>query len=532
MGTTTDHLRHSIARQRDRLCQEVPPEREAALRAVLHAQDLLPSSPANEPMPDIITGHRIANPGGNMAIALILGAPGTGASIAAGSPGGAIDDWAENFLRQCGELAAAGSVLANTETGFMRLVDDGDGLYSAWIATKHVPATWRERADIDWWAASIRKAHEAELVTLRDRLPDGSRGIDAYLDIARVYLKTMAYQLGYSSGVELGGLRVETWLDVLAGLIAWALRTRDRNEMPTPVPAGTLVAELAKGLLIPPDVVREAIAAFTVDRHNAAWHAAVPGVAAAPLVRLDGDRLLPSRYGLTTEPLLFLTRELRRRDPQGYHNAAQYREAAFREDLYAIFDDKRFVRSTGTIRLRHGKGDLRTDIDAVVFDRKTGALGVFELKSQDPFARSTAALTRQRDNVLYANRQVSGVLDWIRRFGANNLLSRVDGPTAKRFRANKVYPFVLGRYLVHFHHGARPDPRVAWGTWPQIVRLLDGRPLRSTDGSPIGSLFLRLQKDEPLIRVPVDEPPREIAFGDIRLVVHASYASYQSRNSR
>jgi len=38
----------------------------------------------------------------------------------------------------------------------------------------------------------------------------------------------------------------------------------------------------------------------------------------------------------------------------------------------------------------------------LVFDRKTGTLGFFELKSQDPFARSTAELVRQRDNVLYA----------------------------------------------------------------------------------------------------------------------------------
>jgi hypothetical protein len=34
--------------------------------------------------------------------------------------------------------------------------------------------------------------------------------------------------------------------------------------------------------------------------------------------------------------------------------------------------------------------DVRTDIDAVVFDRKSGTLGIFELKSQDPFARSSA----------------------------------------------------------------------------------------------------------------------------------------------
>lgn len=525
MGTTIDYLRHSIDRQRDRLYQEVPSEREAALLAVLHAQDRLPSTPANGPMPDIITGHRIANPGGNMAIALILGAPGNGVSSPSSD---ALDTWARQFLRACGEVAEAGLVLAHAETGFMTLVEDGNEMLSAWIATKRAPATWRERADIDWWASSLRKAHGPELDALRDRLVEGSHDSETFLTIARVSLKSMAYQFGYPPQVLLGELRVETWLDILAGLIGWALRRHTQEETPMPVPENVLVSELATSLLMPPDIVREAIGAFTIDRLTAAWHAAVPGVAAAPLVRLDDERLLLSLSGLMTEPLLFLTRELRRRDPKGYHNAAQHREAVFRHDLYAIFADKRFVTSAGTIRLRQGRGNLRTDIDAIIFDRKTGALGVFELKSQDPFARSTAALARQRDNVLYANRQLSGVLDWVRRYGANELLGRVDAATAKRFRANKVYPFVLGRYLAHFGDGAQPDGRAAWGTWPGVLRLLDEQPLRPTDTNPIASLFSRLQKDEPPVSVPLDAPPREIRLGGTTLVVHPSYASYQA----
>ena len=34
-------------------------------------------------------------------------------------------------------------------------------------------------------------------------------------------------------------------------------------------------------------------------------------------------------------------------------------------------------------------------------DRKSGTRGLFQLKSQDPFARATAELTHQRDNALY-----------------------------------------------------------------------------------------------------------------------------------
>jgi len=164
----------------------------------------------------------------------------------------------------------------------------------------------------------------------------------------------------------------------------------------------------------------------------------------------------------------------------------------------------------------------------VVFDRKTGTLGFFELKSQDPFARSTAESARQRDNVLYANRQVSGVLAWLNRHGADALLGRVEARTARTFRVHKVYPFVLGRYLVHFSDGPEPDRRAAWGTWPQVLRLLDGQPLRPTDANPIAGLFTRLTKDGPLVRPPADGTPREIAIGGARLTVHPSYAAFQA----
>jgi hypothetical protein len=238
---------------------------------------------------------------------------------------------------------------------------------------------------------------------------------------------------------------------------------------------------------------------------------------------------MPSRHGLRSEPLFFPSRELRRRNAQEYHNAAYLREDVFRQDLYGLFQDKRFVTSTATIELRGTDRKIRTDIDAVVFDRKSGALGLFELKSQDPFARSSAELTRQRDNFLYANRQVSGALDWLNRHGADDLLGRVDSRTAKRFRVRKVYPFVLGRYLAHFNDGPTPDRRAAWGSWPQLLRLHEQQPAGTTDSSPIASLHARLLKDDSNIVPPADCPPHEIRLGDARLTVYPSYARYRAQ---
>jgi hypothetical protein len=414
----------------------------------------------------------------------------------------------------------------------MRMVEDGDGTFDVWIATKRAPTSWRERADIDWWASWLADRHEPELRALRSERPDTEssdpRHDAFYRRLANVHLKMMTYQLGYPPDAVIGGCTVQTYRDVLGRLLDWALQARDRGETATPRSERSLVAALASALAVDSAFISRAVAAFTLDHENAAYHAAVPGVAAAPLVRVDSDRLVWSVHGLTTEPLLFMTRELKRRDAQDYHNTAYLREVVFRQDLYALFQDKRFVTSDARIKLRRDRGDVRTDIDAVVFDRKSGTLGIFELKSQDPFARSTAELVRQRDNVLYANRQISGVLTWLNRHGADEILNRVDSRTAKTFRAQKVYPFVLGRFLAHFSDGPEPDRRAAWGTWPQLLRLLDGQPFRATDANPLASLFTRLTKDVPLIRPPADDPSREIAIGAARLIIHPSYAAYQA----
>ena len=531
-----ERLRHAIDQQQSRLREGVPLDRQAAILALLRTRDRLPRSPGSEPLPDLVTGRRIADLGGNKALQLCFESTDDAAAAAPASSGDALDDWSERFLQECGRLAEAELVLAHCETGFMLMVDDRHEAFDAWIATKRVPTSWRERADIDWWAAWLARRHEPELRALRSERPDPEHsdpGHDAYYRrLATVHLKTMAYQLGYPPDAAIGGCTVQTYRDVLGRLIGWALQARDRGEAAAPRSERSLVAALASALDGDPAVIGQAVAAFTLDQENAAYHAAVPGIAAAPLVRVDPSRLAWSVHGLTTEPLLFLTRELRRRAAQRYHNSASLREAVFRQDLYALFQDKRFVTSAVRIELRREAGDIRTDIDAVVFDRKSGTLGFFELKSQDPFARSTAELARQRDNVLYANRQISGVLAWLQRHGADALLGRVDTRTARTFRVQKVYPFVLGRYLAHFGDGPEPDRRAAWGTWPQLLRLLDGQPVRATDANPIASLFTRLTKDVPLIRPPADDVPCEITIGAARLLVHPSYAAFRASTDK
>jgi hypothetical protein len=521
------HLRQALDRQRDRLHANIPADCRAAIVALVRAQAATQRSSidTNTP-PDLITGRHITNLGGNRALHLCLTA--TGERDRPGSISGsdaALDAWASSFLHACTHLAEAETVLSHSETGFMRLAASGTGTFQAWIATKRVPASWRERADFDWWADWLLRQHPPD----PHAHPPDPADIGTYRRVATASIDRMAHQTSAPPDASFGGVSMRTYRAVLMALITRALRAHDAGEPARPVSRRALAIELARAMNADPATIGQVLDAFTLDPENAAYHAAVPGIASAPLVRVDADHAVLSLWGQTTEPLLFLMRELRRRDPEAYNNSAHLRETVFRQDLYALFQDKRFVTSGGRLELRRESGTVRTDIDAVIFDRKTGTLAFFELKSQDPFARSSAEMTRQRDNILYANRQVSGVLAWLQRYGAQELLNRVHSRTAKTFRAQRVYPFVLGRYLAHFSDGPEPDRRAAWGTWPQLLRLLDSQPIRPTDANPLASLFARLTKDGVPVTVPADAAPHEIDLGAARIVVYPSHAGVQAR---
>ena len=498
-----ERLRQLIDAEQQRLRQTVPPV-YLAVPALLRERQQVPVPTE----PDAITGLRTTHPGWNLALRLCLESS-SGATPHSVSPADTTTGaWARTFMLACDQLMTAKVVLDHGESGFMRLVESQDGLFDAWIATKRLPAGWRELDDLVWWAAWLARQPMSGV-------PSGEN-----------LVRRMVFQPDYPEGITIGGCDPGLCREVLIRLIDRTLRAGDPF---IGFGESALVASLAEELAAEPETIAAAFNGFVLDRENAAWHAAVPGFAPPPLIRLDAGQVVADFHGLTGEPLLFLMQELRRKSSQEYHNTAYMREDVFRQDVYACFAHKRFVTSPGRIQLRRANGGLRTDIDAALFDRKTGTLALFELKSQDPFARSIAEEIRQRDNFLQANRQVSAVLDWLNQHGANDILNRIDTPTAKRFRVHKVYPFVLGRYRAHFHDGPPPDKRAAWGSWPQVLRLLDGEGRAGNTANPIASLFARLQKDPGIPHATSDDLPRRLSIGPAHLTVHASYAAMQER---
>ena len=126
-----ERLQSAIHEEEQLLGEAVPSTREEALLAVIRKLDTSPIGMERDAEPDLVTGRHTADLGGSKAMQLCLESRG---AAGAGTQAGAA--WAEGFLQGCGRLAEAELVLGHVETGFMRIVEDGDDALDAWIATK------------------------------------------------------------------------------------------------------------------------------------------------------------------------------------------------------------------------------------------------------------------------------------------------------------------------------------------------------------------------------------------------------------
>jgi hypothetical protein len=540
--TPLDCCRQALAVEYARIAATRLPNRAQALLALVRAGETLALEGDSAPA---------ARPGWNLALRLGLEQRDNEddseqvdqAELAA---------WAARFLDDCDQLALAGLVLAQCESGQVRLQQRGPHDFVAWATSRRRTPEQRERADFDWWSAQVARQVAPRLAALlserpplrevigQDDLPVaglvGAATRDPaseqyYRRLGEAYVARFACQQSYPAGAMIGSATFGQYTAILALLIGWLYRERDRHTPDNDLPPifwdeQALISALAEALDAEPAAVGRTVQPFIFDRDNAAYHSAMPSHAAPPLIRPEAGRVIWSARGLLGEPLIFLARELRRRYAQEYHNSAYLREGVFRQDLYRLFDDRRFALSAGRVELKRS-GQARTDLDALVFDRKTGTLGVFELKAQDPFARSVEERQRQRDTFFHANHQVAAVLEWAQRHGPDDLLARFDERAAKRFRVQKVYIYVLGRYLAHFAGGPEPNQRAAWGSWPQVLQIAESGAIAPGTRNPLGTLFARLRDATPP-SVPADAANQTIAAGDFRLRAFPSFADLRA----
>ena len=143
-----------------------------------------------------------------------------------------------------------------------------------------------------------------------------------------------------------------------------------------------------------------------------------------------------------------------------------------REHLYWMFGGKRYIRFPGNLKLRRD-GVVLTDIDAIIYDKQTGDVGLFQLKWQDYSTNDVRQLRSKAANLSAELVDWSGkVKSWLDENGVSALDKSLRLRQKRGEAAMSALLFAISRSSVRTQgYGVKTEaPGLAMATWPQFVR--------------------------------------------------------------
>lgn len=268
-----------------------------------------------------------------------------------------------------------------------------------------------------------------------------------------------------------------------------------------------------------PELIREAVSCLSINKDNYEHHLSYPGVSPPPYFQIGNGTLIRSIHGCLDKPVQFLNRELKRKHPTDYFNAVNNRENRFRRELYDMFPYEWVKKVHGNVLIKTTKGD--TDIDAVLFDEKTGTIGLFQLKWQDSFSTSMKERFSRISNLIPKSVEwIEKVTDWVHKSSQDEVIRalRIGEVQGK---LGDVILFVIARHHVHFTE-QKLDHRATWASWFQVLEA-SAKVKNPRNQNPIAELAAKLSFFSPNARQKREQvPPRpglEIKFADYQLIL-------------
>lgn len=205
--------------------------------------------------------------------------------------------------------------------------------------------------------------------------------------------------LGYDSfpkDSKFGGLEFNLYCSAVSVFVGWTLKhigfcfellnkspgTDPRNILTIISDGSNVIESLKSAMTVDSETAQQLMDIMTLTVENKVTHCSVPGNPISPaFIQISDTKLLRPVWGNFGEPFLFMLRELKRRYPGDWDKAVFAREQHFRNELYLLFNSERFFLLDRNVNLKV-KGKIVTDIDALIFDRETGIIAIFQLKWQ------------------------------------------------------------------------------------------------------------------------------------------------------
>jgi len=436
-----------------------------------------------------------------------------------------LGQWADSFIVACGKVAMCEFMLElnrvklcsieQNENGFLfRLNSSNTGLesiersYFGWHIEqafqeqrKFIGQHRRERIELAKEMRSLVQMSHRFYMTY-----DTRPHIDQYY--TALGQTQTAKMIGYDSfpkQASFGGIEFQTYCKAVELFAGWSMKHVDfahlmlqkrtylnpRNLYTLINPNHRITEYLQAALGMEESVCNQIISVMTLSLDNMREHYNGPSRFVMPTYIAIGDnRLITPVWGSIVNPFLFLLTELKRRYPLDWFRNVNTRENMFREELYHAFIDERFIKIDKPIKIKIN-GRVVTDIDAIIYDKVTCAMGLFQLKFQDLFGKSLRQRSNRKDDMLKANKWVTIITEWLNEVQEKELQQQLQ---LRHFPIKKgnIRLFILGKYAAHFSGNDLPDTRAAWGIWLQVKRILAANPVCSLD-----RLFEELKNQSP-----------------------------------
>ena len=189
----------------------------------------------------------------------------------------------------------------------------------------------------------------------------------------------------------------------------------------------------------------------------------------APLIKISTNQYLHSCAGSLYHPFSFMLENLTVLYPNDCSRNRAKREGVFRDQLYEMFPDWQCIKRPINITK---KGQRITDIDAAVFDSKTGEIALFQFKWQGHTSLSPKTLLSKSKNYINeVTEWAEKLTNWIEESTESDI-GRLLGVKSKFVDKSKIYLFAIGREHGNYSGTAPKTTNCVWIQWYHLLNYI------------------------------------------------------------
>lgn len=445
-----------------------------------------------------------------------------------------VEQIAESVLMTAGRLSVIRQIIEQSEKGLLELLPHSENVFEMRYLHKNSGVEQIENESLNSYfrrryeAISRRMTeHQKERVRLKRKMRylvrcEKNNFIDysTTLEIDRCFteaghlrmISTQLYDL-FEDTATFGGIEYRKYVLVLQELIAGGLKHLEycyilkdncpeinlRNIVGSCYCIEDLILQYADYLKLSHDEVKQVFECLTVSNENIDCHIKDLQSFSPVFVQVSDTHVMRSVYGSNNKPFMFLQRELKRRYEIDYHKNCN-REVFFRNELYTLIKSKSAFQNdilTVNESVWINEADIATDIDAVIFDKRTKQLGLFQLKWQEVFAHDLKDRRNRLAKFKKAEEWVEKVQKWVLQKDGRALLENLniaDKLSENAGNVSEVFIFVINRYNAHFT-GFTPSDKAVWASWYLMMDVMQRISGKIKD--PLKALHTQLKLNSP-----------------------------------